>query len=62
MTWFQSTLDYLKEMRKMGMGIWQSRLFFGAMLLLASSIALSIIIISCNIHLQDVVELIKLVK
>lgn len=62
MTRLEAILDYLKEMRKMGQGVWQSRIFFMSIFLITISISWAIIIIAYNIRIEDVVSLINYIK
>jgi hypothetical protein len=53
MSWYKDTLDYLKAMRIMGKGIWQSRLFFVSLFILSLSISAAILILANNSSLQQ---------
>jgi|DEB0MinimDraft_10_1074344.scaffolds.fasta_scaffold37708_1 hypothetical protein len=53
MSWYKDTLDYLKAMRIMGKGIWQSRLFFVSLFILSLSISAAIILLANNSSLQQ---------
>lgn len=46
----------------MGQGVWLSRIFFGGLLIISISISVAILIIAYNVRIEDVIELIKLVK
>jgi hypothetical protein len=53
MSWYKDTLDYLKAMRIMGKGIWQSRLFFVSLFILSLSISAAILLLANNSSLQQ---------
>ena len=62
MTRFEAILNFLKDLRAMGQGVWLSRIFFGGLLIISISISVAILIIAYNVRVEDVVELIRLVK
>jgi len=62
MTRFEAILNFLKDLRVMGQGVWLSRIFFGGLLIISISISVAILIIAYNVRIEDVIELIKLVK
>ena len=62
MTRFEAILNFLKDLRAMGQGVWLSRIFFGRLLIISIYISVAILIIAYNVRVEDVVELIRLVK
>lgn len=50
-------LDYFRHLRSMGMGKWQSRIFFLTIFILGCCIGYALIIFASNTNLQQLIEL-----
>lgn len=53
----KDTLDYFRQLRSMGLGKWQSRIFFLTIFILGCCIGYALIILASNTNLQQLIEL-----